>query len=345
MVIVAVLMALSYLSFIINPARFWMVSLFGLAFLPLLAVNVVLLVWAAVRRSKAFVIPLVAILPCVFFIGRYFQISTEEDLKEDVEDIKVITYNVGRFSMSGRKAGVENNSQCADSIFSYLRRQDADIICLQEFYVNNIDALELKRYIRKQFPDHRSEYYMFPGKNGSFGNITLSKLPVIGKGVVKFEESANLAIFTDHKVGERRFRVYNCHFESYNVSFTGMVRSLFRKGGDAFSQTGMKIRKSIARRPKQVDKVFSHIEQCPYESFVCGDFNDNPMSYSYHRLIRGRGDAFVKAGSGLGATYRHFWPMLRIDYILSPDRFKTISCEVDRLGFSDHYPVVAGIMF
>ena len=238
--------------------------------------------------------------------------------------------------------GVANKQQCADSVFAYLKAQDADIICLQEFYLSKANV---KSYVRKHLPGYHIDYYLFEGKWGSFGNVTLSRIPVLSKGVVKFEESANLAIYTDHRVGERRFRVYNCHFESYNISFTGMVRAFFRDAGEAFSEAGNKMKKSISRRPKQVDKVFANIEDCPYEAFVCGDFNDNPMSYTYYRMTRGRKDAFVKAGEGFGATYARLWPLLRIDYVLVPDRFKARNCEVHRVGYSDHYPVVAEIKF
>ena len=345
MLIMAALMAISYLSFVINPARLWLISLLGLAFIPLLAANFTLLIWAIIRRSKAFLIPLIAILPCVFFLGRYVQLPVEEDLSQDDPDLTVLTYNLGRYSLSSQHKGIDDRTQCADSAFAYLRQQDADIICLQEFYVSPKNAASFRQYVRRHFPGYHAEYYMFPDRNGSFGNVTLSRIPVLGKGVVKFEESANLAIYTDHKVGERRFRVYNCHFESYNISFTGMIRSFFRSGTDVFSETGIKMKRSISRRPKQVDKVFSHIEDCPYEAFVCGDFNDNPMSYTYFRMTRGRRDAFVEAGEGFGATYSRLWPLLRIDYVLVPDRFDPTGFVVPRVGYSDHYPAVAEIKF
>ena len=345
MAIAAGLMGVSYLSFIINPAKFWLISLFGLAFIPLLAVNFTLLIWAAVRKSKTFVIPLLAILPCVFFIGRYIQFSAEEESRLEDAGLKVLSYNLGRFALSDRKSGVSDRKQCADSAFAYLKKQNADIICLQEFYVDNEDFRKFKTYVKRYFPGYDAEYYLFTGRNGAFGNVTLSRVPVSGKGVLKFDESANLAIYTDHKVGERRFRVYNCHFESYNISYTRLVKALFRADGDAFSDTGLKMKKSISRRPQQVDQVFSNIEDCPYEAFVCGDFNDNPMSYTYHRMTRGRRDAFVSAGSGFGSTYSHLWPLLRIDYVLVPDRFDAMNCEVHRVRFSDHYPVVAEIKF
>ena len=100
MLVVAALLIVSYLSFWVNPAKLWLVSLLGLSFLPLLATNVFLLVWAIIRRSKAFVIPLLAILPCVFFLGRYVQFSSDDAPNPGDADLKVVSYNLGRFSLS-----------------------------------------------------------------------------------------------------------------------------------------------------------------------------------------------------------------------------------------------------
>ena len=96
-------------------------------------------------------------------------------------------------------------------------------------------------------------------------------------------------------------------------------------------------------RPKQVNQVFDHIESSPMEAFICGDFNDNPMSYTYHRLTRGRKDSFIEAGKGFGATFSFLWPMLRIDYVLFPDRCEGAGYSVQRLPYSDHYPIIAEI--
>lgn len=342
MIILAVLLGVSYLSFVVNPAKLWILTLFGLAFFPLLAINIILFIWAAVRKSKSVIIPLLVILPCVFFLNRYVQFIPSSSDEDQITDLKVVSYNLGRFALSSKMEGVENRKQCADSIFAYLKKQDADIICLQEFYLKNA---KIKNYIKEHFPKYHAEYFMFSGERGSFGNVTLSKMPVSDKGVIKFEESANLAIYTDYKIGDNRFRVYNCHFESYNISFTGLAKALLRVDREVVAETGIKMKRSISRRPKQVDKVFSHIEGCPHETFVCGDFNDSPMSYTYYRMTRGRKDAFVKGGSGFGATYSYLWPLLRIDYVLVPKTYKTSNCEVHKVKFSDHYPVVAEIKF
>ena len=344
MLIVAGLLILSYASIVVNPAKIWFISLVGIFFVPLSAVNLFLLVWALKRRSKSFMIPLVALLPAFFFVGRYVQIDTEEDriarMSHSENTVKIVSYNVGRFALN--EGEFSSRAECADSIFSFILDQNPDIICLQEFHSSDIN--NIRPLIQKRMNDYKAEYYMFPTGNGAFGNLTLSRLPVKGKGVIKFDESANLAIYTDYDYGGRKFRVYNCHFESYNISMSGLVRAIVGKDrGEVFTEAGNKMKRSITRRPKQVDQVFSDIEKCPVEAFVCGDFNDNPMSYTYYRMTRGRKDAFVEAGDGFGATFASMWPILRIDYVLYPESCTAVSHEIPRVGYSDHYPVITEI--
>ena len=342
MLIVAGLLILSYLSVLVNPAKAWGFSFIGLAFVPLSVVNFFLLLWAIKRWSRSFVIPLLALLPSLFFLGRYVQLSSDEKPVAHDPELKIVSYNVGRFGLHDSSVGITTRAQCADSIFNFLNAQNADVICLQEFRISDMN--KVRGYLNRKMNGYRVDFYLFPMSNGSaFGNVTLSRLPVKGKGKIKFDESANLAIYTDYEVHGRRFRVYNCHFESYNVSLPGILRGLLHADKAAVSEAGTKMKRSITRRPKQVDKVFSDIENCPVEAFVCGDFNDNPMSYSYYRMTRGRKDSFVEAGEGFGATFAGMWPLLRIDYILLPDRFKALEHKTPRLGFSDHYPVVTTV--
>jgi endonuclease/exonuclease/phosphatase family metal-dependent hydrolase len=89
--------------------------------------------------------------------------------------------------------------------------------------------------------------------------------------------------------------------------------------------------------------VLGHISDSPVEAFVCGDFNDTPMSYTYYKLSRGRDDSFRKAGEWFGATFSFFWPLLRIDYVLCPEKFRALSHRTPHKPYSDHYPVVTEI--
>lgn len=335
----AALLVVSCASVLVNPAKLWLMNLMGLLFLPLFLMNVVLLVWTVRRRSMSFVIPLIAIAPACFFFSRYVQIFNHDlPEPEPSSDVRLLSYNVGRFALSGKYAGRE---ECADSLFLYLSETDSDIICLQEFY--GTDVSELKRYANRYLPEYTVDYYLFTGKRGCFGNVTLSRLPVKDKGKILFPESRNLAIYTEYVRNGERFRVYNCHLESYAVSLANIWKML--KGDrQVFQETGVKMRNSITKRPRQVDNILSHIENCDSRSFVCGDFNDSPISNTYYRVSRGRTDSFVSAGHGIGASYRAFWPLIRIDYIFCPKDYAPLTHYTPKVKYSDHYPVISDIL-
>ena len=330
--IVAGLLLLSYLSVVVNPAKAWFFTLFGLLFVPLVFLTLFFFFWALVRRSRMTGFLLVLLLPAFFLIGRYYQFKGPEPEQEPT--LKVVSYNVGLFAHG--KGG--NRMALADSVAAFLRRCDADVICLQEFYLPNSEGLE--GWFRHHFPGYRADYYVLTGEKGHAGNVTLSRRPVLYKGKLDFDKSTNLAIHTDIQLDSTVLRFYNCHFESYNISVSGLVKSLGRKN-DVVEDTGRKMRRSITQRPKQVDEVMQDVDNCPVRSVVLGDFNDNPLSYTVYRLSRGRRDTFVRAGKGFGATYRSLWPLLRIDYILYPRDLEAVSYEVPKVKYSDHYPVIA----
>ena len=343
MLISAFLLLLSYASMVVNPAKAWYMTVFGLLFVPIAILNGIFLVLAIKRGSSSFLIPLLALLPSLIFIGRYFQFSSGA-AERGSETVKILTYNVGHFALGSAQEFKEEGGRaaCADSVVRFIMENDADIVCLQE--VNLPGEYDVARFFEKRFPGYHVGYFMFVTDKGSYGNVTLSKFPILNKGKLMFDKSSNLAIFTDLKIGEgAEIRVYNCHFESYNVSLSRLKKSVADKDGELMWETEEKLKKSIRRRPEQVDKVMSDIEDCTLEAIVTGDFNDNPMSYTYNRLKKGRDDSFVEAGKGFGATYSFLWPFIRIDYILYPSHFTAVSHSVPRVRYSDHYPVIAEI--
>lgn len=330
---------LCYLSVFFNPARAWVMTLFGLLYVPLLLLNIFLLVWALICRSRAFLIPLVALLPSVFLLGRYFQISAPDSSGED--SIKIVSYNVGRFSTPARRFQGEGQAACADSVTEYLKSVDPDIICFQEVQLR--DASAARSWVASRFPGYYIEYYIYPDNSGAYGNLTLSRFPIRDKGKLDFGKSSNLAIWSEYEIAGRRIRVYNCHFQSYSISLSRVAKSLSGDYRKTVADTEEKMKASIKRRPEQVEAVIKHAQESAVPSVVAGDFNDNPLSYTYWRLSRGRKDTFVEAGKGAGATYRGLWPLLRIDYILYPEEFRAVSHSVPHKSYSDHYPIIAEI--
>ncbi len=111
---------------------------------------------------------------------------------------------------------------------------DADIVSLQE--VNLPGEYDVARFFEKRFPGYHVGYFMFVTDKGSYGNVTLSKFPILNKGKLMFDKSSNLAIFTDLKIGEGAERVYNCHFESYNM-LSRLKKSVADKDGELMWET------------------------------------------------------------------------------------------------------------
>ncbi|MBQ3977263.1 MAG: endonuclease/exonuclease/phosphatase family protein [Bacteroidales bacterium] len=343
MLLAAFLLFLTYSSMVVNPAKAWYMTVLGLLFIPIVLLNILLLFWAVKRKSKSFMIPLIVLLPSAIFIGRYFQFSSGAAEQSGETSVRMVSYNVGHFMLGSKPAfkGDKGRKACMDSVVRFIKETDADIVCLQEVDLDG--EYDVSKFIKDHFPEYQSGYFMFINKEGAYGNVTLSRYPITGKGRLQFEKSSNLAIYTDLKIGDQVLRVYNCHFESYNISLTNLVKS-WNRDSTLVRDTEEKMKRSITRRPVQVDQVMSDIEECPVEAIVAGDFNDNPISYTYFRLMKGRKDTFVEAGRGFGATYSGLWPFIRIDYILYPSHFKAASNHIPRLGYSDHYPVVAEIL-
>ena len=140
--------------------------------------------------------------------------------------------------------------------------------------------------------------------------MILTKFPIRGGGKITFKNSTNLAIWADLRIGRGTVRLYNCHLESYSISFTSIIKRLFNRDtfSDEFISLHGHLKESNIKRAEQVDRVMNSISECSIKTIVCGDFNDTPMSYTYHQLQKRHKDCFVEAGNGFGATYSRLWP-------------------------------------
>ena len=336
------LLLLSCLSVFINPVKAWLLVPLEILFWPLVLLNFALAVWAAIRRSKAIIIPLCALLPALFFLGRFVQTKGGDGPEACKHNVRVVSYNVGRFQTYPEKYSPQD---CRDSVNAFLRKTEADIICLQEYHLS-LQSLNIKNLLGTILRGYTPTFYFYTGKNGRFGNVILSRYPLKNKGFIKFDNSVNLAVWADYQIADRTIRVYNCHLESYGISPAGVAGKLFGEDNkEVLEDTGRKVRSSIGRRASQVDQIFKEMDDSPFETLVCGDFNDSPLSYTYFKTSLGHHDAFKQAGQGFGATYPSTMPFIRLDYIFCPKMMTAVSCDTPRLHYSDHRPVVAHLQF
>lgn len=340
LVLAAAALFLSYLSIYVNPAKFSVPLFFGLYFIPIVAVNLLLFFIALFNRSRSVWVPLVALLPSLLYVESFYRIESGavSPVSEGIK-LKVESYNVGMFSAG---SGVKGKDECRRMVVEHIRENNPHIVCLQECYVKS------KVQADTLLPEYKYRYHhLFRVGNGSyFGNVILSKYPIVESGKISFPKSTNLSVYADINHYGKIIRVYNNHLESYNVSFTGLVKKLNSNPqrdeiAEEIIQVHEKMRGTFIRRSEQVNKIVENIGDSHHPSIICGDFNDTPMSYTYYRLAQKRKDSFKEAGVGFAGTYKPVWPLLRIDYILFPQEYEGVTHTTHMINLSDHYPVSA----
>jgi len=338
LIIAALCLFLAYISSYIDPAKTSIPLFFGLYYIPILIVNIILFIIALLSRSKSAWISIIALLPTLLFAERFYKIASHPE-EASGNTIRLETYNVGNFVLS--KKGMSSTA-VMDGIANQIQKDDPDIVCFQEVYLRN------KSQISKTFPGYRYKtFHFFNHSNGRVsGNVILSKYRIINGGVLRFKGSTNLAVYADIVIQDDTIRVYNNHLESYAISLTALVKRIRekRKSYDKLSSEIInihtKVRNTVIRRSKQVSVILSDIQKSPYPAVICGDLNDIPMSYTYHKLSHGKNDTFRESGKGFSATYSAMWPLLRIDYVFIPKSFASISHKTLKYDYSDHYPVL-----
>lgn len=338
-----ILLLLSYASVLIDPGVSPPAGFFGLYFIPMLAINVLLLVIALLRWSSSAWIPAAALLPALFFVGFFFRTGDRNRLPESVsvksDGLKIMTWNVGGF-----RSGVsEDVGMNISGVKELVGIESPDVVSLQEFRTGDPEA------IGQMFPGypHVKEHF-FRLRNGDYvGNVTFSRLPLRGGGYLPFRGTTNMVLYTDVEYGGKTLRLYNVHLESNNISLVSFIKNVRDGGYEELSQelaeAHEKVKKSSSRRGGQVRALLEDIEDSGLLPVICGDVNDTPMSYCVRSLYRGHKDTFCEAGKGFGATYRLMWPLLRIDYVFVPEEAQVLEHRTPRVQSSDHYPVIVKI--
>lgn len=339
--LVALTLLLAYLSVYINPKVFWLIGVVGLAYPILLLINLLFLIYWILRWKWEFLIPLIAILIGVTHFSSFFQFPFGKNGVVAESDVKVMSYNVNLF----RLYYWSEEKPTHQEIFSFIEKENPDIICLQEFYVLNGKLTEQQVRSKLKYNVHIG--YITKRKESGYGLATFSRYPIINSGEIKFENSANACIYTDLLIDNDTVRVYNNHLQSVrlkerNINF--LLNQNFRKDSqrmDELKDISFRYRDALKKRAQQVDLVTQHILNSPHPVIVCGDFNESPISYNYRQMRKNLEDSFVEAGAGVGQTYRGLMPTFRIDFILYNPQFSATSYRSPHVEYSDHFPVIS----
>jgi endonuclease/exonuclease/phosphatase family metal-dependent hydrolase len=264
--------------------------------------------------------------------------------RDKTNTFKVISYNVRLFNYFENKNSISSEKK----VLEFLKAQNPDILCLQEFFVLGNPAQKesaIKTTLGGGYYSHMK--VLGSGKNRFYGIATFSKFPIIMKGEIIHPGSSSLSIYTDVLIQKDTFRIYNNHLQSFRLkrmerSFIDeMTASDNKEAMDEVKNLSVSLKKGFVRRAQQAQVVKDHINKLPFPVIVAGDFNDTPVSYVYRKIRKGLNDSFVNSGYGAGFTYKGNYPPNRIDYILYDKALINSYFEILRVRYSDHYPIVA----
>ena len=339
---------LSYLSPYANPKKFWLFAFFGLAYPYLLAVNVLFLVWWIIRWNKLYWLSLIFILIGWMNMKHLFHFGATKEQAHNEKEIKILSYNVRNFDLYNWT----HNKETRGKIFSLLKNESADIVCLQEYFQGDsgyFETLDSVNLLTRTI-DHHVAYTLTRRKKDHWGIATFSKYPIVKRGKVPFKyRSNNICIFSDLKIGSDTVRVYNMHLQSISFGYADykFIESL-KENNDTLDAEDIeiasknilrRIKRAFIKRATQTEKILAHINSCKYPVIICGDFNDTPFSYTYNAFSEKYSDSFMESGSGIGNTYIGDFPSYRIDYIFHSPDFTSADFRVLPDELSDHYPV------
>ena len=324
----------------LNPTEHPILSCFGMAFPIFLIVNLLFLFfWLTFKWKKAW-IPILGYLLAYVPISIYMPVNMKQDLPEGT--IKVLSYNVCQYG------GNYKYEQGFDTVYNYLKRQDADIVCLQE------DADTWRRFVMQRY----SKIYPYNDttilRNNAEGMNAVgihTRFPIIRKERIWYESTANgsVAYYLKLDNGDTLL-VINNHLEGTHLSkedrdnYKRMIRGNMER--DTAKEESIllldKLTTAAVKRAPEAETVHQYIEDHrQYPIIVCGDFNDNPISYSRRTIAQGLTDCFVKSGKGLGLSYNQKGFYFRIDHILCSNHFEPYNCEIDNeIDASDHFPIL-----
>lgn len=331
----AALLCLCTFSKTISPAVLPVFGVMGLGFpFFLAAVLFMLLVCLLLHRRMALVLLLVLVC-CGGTIYSYCPVNFPSP--EPAGCLKVMTWNTQGFCYA------KHDADGKLSAVEYMRKSDADIIAFQEAWTSNAFFKKVVETLDRRFP----HWDTLRINGNTFG--VFSRYPVVEKRCIARGSGNGAGVFLIKLAGGDTLRLVNLHLETMGLAakdrtaWSDMVHKSDTATLDEAEQRRLlgKIMTSTSRRAEQVDKVSDYVFRHRHQPLIlCGDFNDTPVSYAYHRMDKWLTDAYAATATGIGRTFNKDAMYVRIDHMFCSEHWRPFACRVqDTLHLSDHYPM------
>lgn len=323
----------------LHPADYPTLACAGMVFPFFLVANLIMLMlWFMISWRRSW-IPLLGFVVAFPAIRIYLPLHLKSEPPQGC--IKVLSYNVCGYTLQD----VDETPQ--KTIFEYLRKQNADIVCLQEDmtqeYPNAVDYSGL-------YPYNDTVHVSNPRLPLINCVGVHSRYPILRKEPIRTDSKANGSAAFYLLIENDTILLINNHLESTHLEASDRQRYHDILNGtmnreDAQAETRMllgKLSVAMVQRAQQAEAVHHYVESHKrYPVILCGDFNDSPISYVRRTLAGGLTDCYVETGRGLGISYNQKGFYFRIDQLMCSSHFQPYNCYVDnKISASDHYPII-----
>ncbi len=355
-IITALFFLLGCYGYWFNAQQFWFTGFFALSSFYLLLILAAFIFFWLLAKPRFMLISIITIALAWQPLHHLLKLRINADFtrKKNETNLRVMSWNIEGFEISSYKTEPQKKVQMLQLINAY----QPDVACFQEVVgsdsvpkaINYLPDIALK--INMPF-----YYYTYNPKldyDGShrFGIIIFSRYPILNKKTISHAPNDYNYIFqyADILKNQDTFRVFNLHLQSLKFSNEDLRyleeptiddESNFKQSRNIIT----KFKRGFLKRQVQSQYVKEEVDKSIYPVIVCGDFNDVPNSYAYHTIGQGLQNCFAEKGTGIGRTFSHIAPTLRIDNIFADKRFSILQFTRDGKNLSDHFPILADLYY
>jgi endonuclease/exonuclease/phosphatase family metal-dependent hydrolase len=264
--------------------------------------------------------------------------------------------NLPGYDPTVRLADLQKRGDAVD----FIRRYQPDVICIQDF--DDYDSSAVLRSNLALLRDtlgyshHAFDVYYtsrFPWGYRRSGIAIFSKIPLAATGHLPFtgRRYPESVLYADLRWQGKTIRIATTHLASMHLNRIVGVHPPpdhhFREDSLVITSgsTLRKLRRFQPYHVEQARQVRHFLDSSGVPVVLGADLNNMPSSWVYPQVRGALTDAFLQGGRGTGKSYASWVPMLRIDYLFCPPNARILQCQTFPVTFSDHFPVIADLVF
>ena len=265
------------------------------------------------------------------------------------------TFTLIQFNVGGLGFWTYNRKRQPNKIFTYILKQDPDIVIMQETSLSPIHYEDIPAVnvmldsINDRYPYREHGYHdvvilsKFPYTRQHFDHIDPCYIDPDCTSEYNFDFEAYDVMMP----GEKVIRIMGCHL--HPIGLRKRQKQLFKEvtDGKVRDRSGMEQVKSelidrllnaYVQRAGEAQLIRTAIDMSGGDLVMCGDFNDTPASWCYRTILGDdMHDAYRELHRGYLNTYREDRFLFHIDHVLYRGDLRAVSYERGESVTSDHY--------